>query len=591
MTFPVPQIAPSLEPSVQQPGRQSALLAYLAVFCAAVLAYIPTLSYGFVHDDDVQVAAMPLLKSWHMLPGYFAHPIPGFSAHYYRPLFFLWLDMNRHVWGPRAWGWHLSGVLLHAAAALLALAVLRRYFTDIRWAGIAALVFAVHPAHVETVAWISGGTDTLMSVGLLGSLFLWMKARESSPAWRPGAALICGGLAVLAKETAVVLPLIIFLHVLMGIPRTEIGSGKLRGRLAAALRQSVPYLLVAAACLLLRRQVLRGVPPTAQSISLRDGLLTIPSLMVFYVKHLIWPSRLSLNYDLPIVTSAQAWAFWAPLALLGIAAVAGCLCVLRRREIRAVAAANWFLLPLLPVLYLPLFSDDDFVHDRYLYLSVLAFSIVTGLLAEYFGKPEMQKKTGIVPIAVLSAAVVSLALGTVVQARPWKNNLSLYTNAVRIAPKNMLARNNLAREYAFEGYYSEAAEMFREILVVRPTMWLANYNYGFVNYRLGNFALAERYLLEAIRINPNDPDEHICLGTTYLKQGRLAEAERQVRTGIVRKPTGSGYHLALAFVFLAQGNPEGAQEELQQELLYHPENAGAVARVRAANPQLDNTDR
>ena len=133
--------------------------------------------------------------------------------------------------------------------------------------------------------------------------------------------------------------------------------------------------------------------------------------------------------------------------------------------------------------------------------------------------------------------------------------------------------------------------MFREILVVRPTMWLANYNYGLVNYRLGNFALAERYLLEAIRINPNDADQHICLGTTYLKQGRLAEAERQVRTGIVRKPDGSGYHLALAFVLLAQGNPEGEQEELQQELLYHPENAGAVAQVRAANPQLNNRAR
>jgi len=587
MTSLEPQTEPALQPPAQ-PRTHSALFAfaYLAVFCAAVLPYLPTLSYGFVYDDDVQVAGMPALRPWHVLPGYFARPIPGFSAHYYRPLFFLWLDMNRHVWGPRAWGWHLSSVLLHAAACLLALAVLRRYFRDIKWAALGALVFAVHPAHVESVAWISGGTDTLMSVGLLGSLYLWMRAREDSSPWKQAASLVCGGLAVLAKETAVILPAIISFHTMMGILRTEADSTKLGDRLAEALRQSVPYLLVAAACLVIRWLVLRGVPPTAQSISLTEGLLTIPYLLVFYVQHLIWASKLSLNYDLPIVNSAQAWAFWAPLVLLGIVGVAVCLWVLRSREMRAAAVVGWFLLPLLPVLYLPLFSEDDFVHDRYLYLPVMALSIVAGLLGEYFWKPEKRRKTGIVPMAILAATVLSLGLGTVVQARPWRNNLLLYTNAVRIAPRNMLARNNLAREYAFEGHYAEAAEMFREILSVRPAMWLANYNYGFVNYRLGNLAIAERYLLEAIRINPYDADEHVCLGTTYLKQGRLAEAEQQVRLGIAQKHDGHGYHLALAIVLLAQGNPAGAQEELQQEVRYHPENAIAVARVRAANPQL-----
>src|SRR5262249_34949118 len=154
--------------------------------------------------------------------------------------------------------------------------------------------------------------------------------------------------------------------------------------------------------------------------------------------------RLSLNYDLPIVTSAHSFAFWVPLVLLGIVAAAGCLWALRSLEMRTAAAACWFLLPLLPVLYLPFFSEDDFVHDRYLYLPVLTLSVTAGLLGEYFGKAEMRRKTGIVPLAVLGAAVSSLALGTVVEARPWKNNLLLYTNAVRVAPKNMLARNNLA---------------------------------------------------------------------------------------------------------------------------------------------------
>jgi len=567
-------------------GKQQVLVAYFAVFCAAILPYLTTLSYGFVYDDDVQVAAMPALKPWHMLPGYFLHPIPGFTAHYYRPLFFLWLQMNRSIWGSRTWGWHLGSVLMHAGASLLVLAVLRRYIANINWAALGALIFAVHPVHVESVAWISGSTDPLMSVGLLGSLLLWMKSRVDPSLWKQCASLICAGLAILAKETAVLLPAIVFLHAIVGIPAIEVAQVRLPVRLTMALRQTAPYLSVAAACLLLRSWVLRGFPATSQTISLTDGLLTIPSLLFFYLKHLIWPSRLSLNYDLAVVTSARAWSFWIPLTLLGIAVVAGCFWLLRSRETRAVAAAGWFLLPLLPVLYLPLFQQDDFVHDRYLYLPVISLSIAASLLAEYLGKPDTRKKLGIMPIAILGSAVISLSLATAVQARPWKSNLSLYSNAVRIAPNNMLAKNNLAREYAFAGHYQEAAEMFREILDVRPTMWLANYNYGFINYRLGNLALAEHYLVQAIKINSSDPDQHVCLGTTYLKQGRLGEAEQQVRLGISRKPDGSGYHLALAIILLAQGKPATARGELQRELEYHPENQAAVSRIQAANPQL-----
>lgn len=585
-TVPKPPVAVIQPPSAVE-GTPPVLLAYFVILCAAILPYLTTLSYGFVYDDDVQVAGMPALKAWHMLPGYFVHPIPGFTVRYYRPLFFLWLQVNHYLWGPRPWGWHLGSVLLHAAASLLVLAVLRRYITDIKWAALGALIFAVHPAHVETVAWISGSTDSLMSIGLLGSLYPWMKSREDYSFWKQGFSLICAGLAILAKETAVLLPAIIFLHAIIGIPHVEGAPKELGHRLAIALRQTVPYLSVAAACLLLRAWVLRGFPATQQSISLTDGLLTVPTLLLFYLKHLIWPSRLSLNYDLAVVTSVHGWSFWVPLALLGIAVMAGCFWLLRNPEMRALAAAVWFLLPLLPVLYLPLFQEDDFVHDRYLYLPVISLSITAALLAEYFGKPEMRKKLGIVPLVILGSAVLSLSLATVVQSRPWKSNLSLYRNAVQIAPNNMLAKNNLAREYAFEGHYQEAAEMFREILDVRPTMWLANYNYGFVNYRLGNLALAERYLVQAIRINSSDADQHICLGTTYLKQGRLGEAEQQVRLGIARKTDGSGYHLALAIILLAQGNPAAGREELQQELKYHPENAPAVSRVQATSPQLN----
>jgi len=565
--------------------------AYWMVGCLAILPYLPSFGYGFVYDDDVQVLANPAILSWHFVPAYFGKAIAGFfsgvrSAHYYRPLFFLWLRLNYLAWGTQASGWHLANVALHVAASLLVLMILKKYFRDVRWAAVGAATFAVHPVHVETVAWVSGCTDSLMAVSLLASLWLWMKARETgSLAWRIGS-LTCCGTALLTKETAVILPVVVFSHALLGIPARGLSEETKGPWVGPVLRESIPYVIVTAVYGAIRFFVLRGIPGPAPWVSRYEALLTMPSILWFYARHLVWPWNLSLFYDLPVVNRASCYLFWGPAAFLaGLIAAAG-ICYRRGRDPRIVLVGLWFLLPLVPALYIGVFKQDDFVHDRYLYLPALGVAILAAWLAEFLASRARGPSALRLPLVVSGGVVVALAMATMVEAQPWKDNLSLYSQAVRVAPKNGQARNNLANEESNLGRYQEASEVLKALLVDEPGLWLANYNYGYVNYRLGDFSLAEEYLRRAIRIDPNDADQYIYLGTTYFKEGRLLDAEAQVRQGITRKPEGTGYHFLLGVIEMQMGNQAAAREEMLTELRYNPGSQAARTQLAIISEEM-----
>lgn len=561
----------------------------LLIILAAFLPYLASLQYGFVYDDDVQVLANPGIRAWSFVPAYFTKPIGYFttitSAHYYRPMDFLWLRLNYFLFGTHPWGWHLANIGLHVLASLLVFVVLRRYFQDAKWAAVGALIFAVHPAHIETVSWISGFTDAALTVSLLGSLYLWMRCIEKPSPWRRIGSITCCALAVLTKETAIILPIIIFFHALAGIPAKSPGRVTKGAQLATALREAAPYLCVTAAYVMIRFWVLHEIPNNPQWISKPQALLTMPSLALFYLGHLVWPLKLSIFYDLPVVSQLSNPLFWVPVVLLCGILIGVWIWFRHAGDLRIAAAVLWILLPLLPVLYIGVFQQDDWAHDRYLYLPVLGLSVLCGMLCEFLWRTEVRQKVGTLPLLIVCLAIACLGIVTVVQARPWESNLLLYGNATRLAPKNTTARNNLASEYLAQGRYQEAGDILKLVLADRPGMWLANYNYGLVNYRTGNLFVAEEYLRRAINIDPNEPDQYVFLGTTYFKQGRLADAAEQLRQGIARKPDGMGYHFTLGIIELQQGDLTSARAEMQRELAYHPEVAAARAQLQLLDRQ------
>jgi hypothetical protein len=562
----------------------------LLVALAAILTYLPTLRFGFVYDDDIQVLDNPAIVSWHFLPAYFLKPIAGFfpglaSAHYYRPLFFVWLRVNYFLWHKQAWGWHLTNVLLHASVSILVLLVLRKYFPESKWVLFGALIFAVHPAHAETVSWVSGCTDALMALGLLSSLLLWMKSAETSSLPSKIGSLLCFLLALLAKETASVFSVVIFLHALGGIGRPPQDSLKFQ-KLRFAILQSLPYLALTALYLTARWQILHALPNEAPWLPVLHALLTVPSLILFYLLHLVWPQTLSLTYDLPVVGRlADPW-FWLPLLSLVALFLALVFWHQRYKTPDPLVALQWFFLPLAPVLYIGLFHRDDFAHDRYLYIPALGLSVVLVMLCDYISRSRGKIHASRVAAFIAGGVIVGLGLFASIEARPWENNLLLYTNAFHVAPKNTLARNNLASEYLSRGRYLEAIEILKPLLKDHPDMWLANYNFGYANYKLGNLPLAEEYFQRSIAIDPANSDQYVYLGTTYFKENRFFEASHQIQEGIARRPDEIGYHFALGIVYSKTNQLGLAKEEMLKELHYHPENTAARDQIQAIDKQM-----
>ena len=176
--------------------------------------------------------------------------------------------------------------------------------------------------------------------------------------------------------------------------------------------------------------------------------------------------------------------------------------------------------------------------------------------------------------------VAALAGSTAMQSLPWRDNLALYTDTVEHS-NNTMARNNLASELASRGRLEEARILLQNVINQRPDFWLANYNLGYVQYRLRNLNEAEKLLRRAMALDPSDPDTHSYLGLTFLRQDRLADAEAQMRQAIALKPDGEGYHFGLGMLELRQGRGEQARAEFSAELKYHPDNRLVQMQVAA----------
>jgi Flp pilus assembly protein TadD len=567
------------------PASQIAGFSLLLVVILTAIPYWRVSQFGFVYDDDQQVVANKAIRNWQSVPSYFSTSVGGLfdtdpsTNTYYRPLFVLFLRVNHALFSLEPAGWHVSSLLVHLLATALLFLLLRPDFHPPWIPAAGALLFGLHPIHIENVVWISGITDALAAVGMLGSLLLWRKARRSfRVSLRIGAPLLYLA-ALLAKETAIVFPAILLIYLLAETrsdSEEELGP---RRRFLHSANELLPFVGVTLLYLLLRFLVLSGTPGRPAWILFPDVILTAPSLALFYLRQLIWPRGLSLFYDFPVNSGAALLPFWLPLVLLCGLGACGWSLWRMSRDPSVPAAMAWLAAPLLPVQNIAFLSRDDFVHDRYLYLPSVGLAIAAAILLRKLVQERASSGARVAGKTAVLLMLAGLGTSTAVQSVPWRDNLSLYTHAVARSPGNPLASNNLAAQYVALQRWDDAARVYEAILADRPDFWLANYNYGYLNYRLERYDRAERSLRNAAALNPLDADAHAYLGLTYFRTNRLPEAAAEFREAIAREPGGMGFHLGLGLVLLQQGNREGARAEFAEELRLHPESEAARSQA------------
>ena len=564
------------------------------LLAATFLCYLPALQYDFVYDDRPLILNNPQILSWRFVPSFFAEhfiaPVyPHAPAVYYRPVLLVWMVLNEKIWGMDPVGWHFTAIALHLVVVAEVYFLAERLLAGRFPAALAASMVALHPIHVESVAWVMAMAEPLAASLLIGSLLAYLHIREGPSrrgVWLAGS-LVLFTLAILIKENMLVLPGLILAY--------EWFYGSAAGasfrdaprwqRARASLRCGAPYLVIACAYLITRQVVLKGVSHVVTPMPLGTLLATIPSVLGRYFTLLVWPVGLSVFYDVPYVENLTVTNFILPVA--AVVALIGLLGWWGKRSREAAFAAVWMALPFLSVLNLTVFLKGEIVHDRYLYLPSMGFALLVGIalgrpesaVVRSWRRPRWREAVAAVLIGLMGA-------GTGYYRGFWKNNLTLFERAVKSAPGNIIAANNFANELLDHGRSEEAQAIYRSVLARDPNYWLAVYNLGYCFYKLGKLEEANRYLERAIALDPTDSDEFVYLGLTRFKMGRLEEAESLLRHAIALRPEGPGYHFALGMVLKARAEWSEALKEFQAELAYHPGETAALGQIKEVESHL-----
>ncbi len=555
----------------------------------AILVYLRTTGFPFVYDDHGQILTNTRIQSWHYFPKYFTQHLwsqmgEDLPNNYYRPLFLVWFLVNYTFFGLAPQGWHVAAVLLHALVTLVVYLFAARELKDRLAAGVAALLFAVHPLHVEAVAWVSGIDEPLFALFALLTVYAYCRWREENSRGWLAASLACCALSLLSKETAIILPGIILFYEWR---RTRGEQTVARARQAALT--ALPYVVLAAVYMVVRTLALRGLAPNVGNhATLFSVLLTLPRAIWFYIAKLVWPFSLSVFYSLYFVSTPGLTSFWLPLA--GVMAVAAGLWWLARRETGVPEAIVWLTVPMVPpLLALTRFDVRDLVHDRYLYLPLFGFSMIVAVLVRKLKLGE--RKLWQVPVAQVAVVVVlaaGLGAATVVQAQYWESDQALYERGIAISPSNPLALDQLARLMSQEHEYDKAKMYFGRALAFDPDDYRVLMSYGVMLDFRNEYDTAIPVLRHATEVHPQAGMPYFFLGIAQMGVKQLPQAEASFRKAIELVPGKARQHFALGQVLDEEGRLNEARREYMEELKVDPSSAVAAEQLQAVDARILN---
>lgn len=517
------------------------------VLLLATFAFAPVVpGGGFVFDDHVLIernADLQRADVWRNAFNrdyYATSDRPGVSG-YYRPVAVLCNAFDVQVSGPGARGAHITNIVLHTAASLAVAWALTAFGLSAAAAWATALVFAAHPVHAESVAFVSGRVDVLATLFVLLALALGASKR-SRAAWGVGVAAL---LAFLSKEIAVVLPV---LFAIMWWPRRREGRPK-----AAMIAIAAAGLVT----LLLRHRALGGLLPTTASAARPEGAALLPiQALLFSVESLFAPvRRVSMEPDPSALGAARILIGIAAGAAIGGAAYA--LAPAQRGALRRCALAGG--VALLPVLNL--LPQETPLSERFLYLSSVFLLVPIGVLvAQAWSRGGLQRVLG---TAAYGLAIVALMWISQWRAVVWRTDLSLWQQAVREEPLRAAFWDRLGLTFTERSQWqpaeralrhaleldsslynpwhnlgvllaatrrpAEAAEAYRRALERRPRAVNTYVNLGRVLLATREVDAAYDAFREALRIKPDHAEAQRLAGMTALRLGRQEEAERHLR--------------------------------------------------------------
>lgn len=505
----------------------------LAAVLLSIVAFLNSLTGEFVYDDLRQILGNDLIRENRLFVKAMTSDVWAFKgdgattiSNYWRPVFVLWLIVNHRLFGlDSPVGWHAANILLHAGVVYLALRVMRKLGIPRGPAAAAALVFAVHPVHVESVSWISGSTDPLVALLLLGTLLLHLRLGERPTLRERGRVLGLYALALLTKEVSILFPVIVV--VVHFMRRSESQPRDLPWR--TALLEAAPFAVMGVAFMAARFAVLGHFQAQAAwSPGIWVTLATLPSMLVFYLRQMLVPLWLGPNYPLRAVGADNLTlaSFFIPATLVLLAGLA--IAALARRWRPAWFALAIFML-IAPALNIGAFVPEELVHDRYLYLPLLGFCLL--LFGGLSRLVEARRGALTAQRACIAAAAVAcppLLWQTLDYNAVWRTNLGLWTRGVQIDPGSASSWQQYGVYLNAAGRQDEARRALDRSIEIAPltNAFLARADVAMKQHRWDDAIADARRVLEKF---PDHFMAHERLAVALAGAGRLEDAAAAIR--------------------------------------------------------------
>lgn len=601
--------------SGRKPSRIPSWLPPIAIIGLTLLAYMPALRAGFIWDDDAYVTANGALRSVDGLRRIWFEPA---SVSQYYPMVFSSFWLEYRLWGLAPFGYHAVNVLLHAATAVLLWRVLVRLAIPGAW--VAAIVFALHPVQVESVAWITERKNVLSGLFYMMAALLYLgssrRCAVGSGQWDTRhyvVALACFVAALLSKTVTCSLPAALLLI-----------AWWQRGRVTwRDARPLLPFFALGGGLAMVTVRLEQGhvgaVGPDWE-LSLLDRCLIAGRALWFYVTTLAWPATLTFIYPRWDIDATAWWQYFFPL---GAAAVVITLFAVRDRIGRGpLVAVLFFAGTLVPALgFFNIFPMRyAFVADHFQYLASIGLIVLaSSAAARWCATHNVQAGRVAAGVIVLICAVLTFRqsfaytdLETVWRDTLAKNpvawmahnNLGLlllqrgdhqaalqeFNQALQIKTDDAYAHNNIGNVLAQEGNLDEAMVHFRAAVHIDPYNAEAHGNIGNVLAARGDWPGATAAFGDAIRIKPRSADAHSNLGNVLALQGNTEAAILHYRSALAADPDFAAAHHNLAVLLAQSNNVNEAIEHWRTAIALNPNAAdshASLGMVLAERGQLD----
>ncbi len=537
----------------------------VALVAATLLVFCPCFDHPFVNFDDEDYVT----QNRHVEAGLTADSIrwafTTFDCGNWHPLTWLSLQLDRELYGGlKAGGFHLTNVLLHAASTLLLFLVLNRLTSRVGRSAVVAALFALHPLHVEPVAWVAERK------GVLSTLF-WMLTLAAYLYYvrRPGVrryllVALALALGLMAKPMLVTLPFVLLL-----LDVWPLGRLRLSANYRSVIMEKLPlFALVLAWCVVafLTQNRIKALPSLeAYPLDVRawNALLAY----VGYLGKTLWPTHLAVFYPHPGAAVSVAHALAAGLLLVVVTAL-----VLGpgRRRLYLAVGWLWYLGTMLPMIGLVQIGHHG-MADRYTYVPLIGlFLLLTWGAADLATALRLPR---FLLIATATVVLCACAVLTWNQVGTWKSNVTLWEHALAVTEKNTTAHTNLGTHYHAQGRLDLAAKEFEAAVAIEPNLPQFRHNLANLLRDLGRREEAVAECRKAIELDPKQTMLHFNLGTMLLDLGRREEALAEFRETIQLDPTHPVPHYNLANLLRDFGRREEALAEFRKAIELDPDYA------------------